>query len=355
MLRRPFQSRPPCIRGVGRQASSHARNQKFRVTAVQALAHSLVVHGLTGGAKSAQNLLDRKTIQIIDPRTRQEVTIDLQTVQPFTPEFALLPLRYRTAVERRHLLATLRERQKTAYEVESPEENDNDKLKPDDELVKKYISEFLKRRRATTDTPPSDSKINQYIEAAKEKALKEGRERISTRKAQDPSEDEISFEEQWNRRQTYGMTSSHLTNGRRKYYQAFDTSVNSSLQPYPGFEESCQATKCHHRATASRRKPYRAQQIFLSSRHETIHIWSPRQYTYHQSGLHLSSSSKSVHHSPGSNFPSGNNLDHRHKERSQAYPDKCYGEDGRVYVVQKMDSRDADKRPKCVVQGLRPG
>src|SRR5271154_2483226 len=57
-------------------------------------------------------------IEVIDPSTKKPVSIDLNKVKPFTPQFALLPLQYRTEVERRHLLETLRRRQETAYVVE---------------------------------------------------------------------------------------------------------------------------------------------------------------------------------------------------------------------------------------------
>lgn len=205
MLRRPFQSRPPCILRVGRLASTYSRNPNSRQNAVRALANSLVLHGLTGGTKSSKDGLEQRTIQVIDPQTKQEVTIDLQTVQPFTPEFALLPLQYRTLVERRNLLETLRIRQKTVYDAEEVEPAGKDEMEPDNELVKKYVSEFIKRRRYTSDKSPSDRKISRYIEAAKQKALKEQRNRTSSRMVEDTPDDTLSFEEQWRRRQIYGI------------------------------------------------------------------------------------------------------------------------------------------------------
>jgi hypothetical protein len=205
MLRRPFQSRPPCILSLGRLASTYSRTPTSRQNAVRALANSLVIHGLTGGANSSTPPLKQRTIQVIDPQTKQEVAIDLHKVTPFTPEFALLPLQYRTAVEHRHLLETLRNRQKTAYDVPSAEDDAEEVREPDSELVKKYISGFLKRRRYTTDKPPSDKKISRYIEVAKRKAKEEEkRKRTSARTVQEISNNDLSFEEQWRRRQIYG-------------------------------------------------------------------------------------------------------------------------------------------------------
>jgi hypothetical protein len=185
---------------VGRLASTQSDRPVSRQNAVRALAKSLVIHGLTGGAKSSQNLLEQKTIQVIDPQTRQEVTVDLRKVQPFTHEFSLLPLPYRTLVERRQLLATLRERQATVHDIESTEDHDSD---PNNALVRKFIQESLERRRQNTDKPPSDWKIDRYIATANEKAIKEARERNSSRTSQEGSNDNLSFEQQWNRRQIY--------------------------------------------------------------------------------------------------------------------------------------------------------
>jgi hypothetical protein len=218
MLRRPLQSRRPCILRLCRLASTqiHLPNPKknpvpkkdpnARANAVRALANSLVIHRLTGGAikPSSKKSSLETTIHVTDPETKQRVTLDLRTVKPFTPEFALLPLQYRTLVERWDLLETIRSRQKTAYEMDSIEEDDDGAREPDRERVKKYLSEFLKNRRYTTDKPPSDRKISQYIELAKEKALREERKLASNRIIQVSSEDGLSFEEQWRRRQTYG-------------------------------------------------------------------------------------------------------------------------------------------------------
>jgi len=206
MLRRPLQSRRPCVVRLGRLASTYSRNPHPRQDAVRALANSLVKHGLTGGEiKASSKESSQQTIlQFIDPQTKQNVTIDLLTVKPFTPEFALLPLQYRTFVERRHLLETIRDRQKTASDMDSTEGDGGGTREPDSERVKKYLSEFIKNRRYTTDKPPSDRKISQYIEIAKQKALQEERKLASNRTIQVSSEDGLSFEEQWRRREVYG-------------------------------------------------------------------------------------------------------------------------------------------------------
>jgi len=88
--------------------------------------------------------------------------------------------------------------------MDSTEGDDDGTREPDSERVRKYLSEFIKNRRYTTDKPPSDRKISQYIEIAKQKALQEERKLISNRIIQVSSEDGLSFEEQWRRREVYG-------------------------------------------------------------------------------------------------------------------------------------------------------
>ena len=192
MLRRQFLSQqPPCILILRRQASVHSKSRNPSI----ALSSSLKAHGLTPpsqwDAKTNGN-----TIQVIDPQTKKEITIDLDTVQPFTPEFALLPLQYRTIVEQRHLFNILRERQSTSNEFPVTAE-EKEQLEPDPDLVKKYVAQAIENRRRKTDVPPSESRIKQYIEKAKAKALKNEKKPTS-------SDSTLSFEEQWRRREDYG-------------------------------------------------------------------------------------------------------------------------------------------------------
>jgi len=203
MLRQPFLSQRPCILHLRRLASTFSQSTS-PINPAGAL--SSVLSAGDKNAGTSGTLPQAKTVRVIDPETKEEITVNLDTVEPFTHEFGLLPSRFRTQVEQRHLFKTLRERQNTAYEVEVKEGDAKEPIEPDSELVEKYITEFIQNRKQHTDEPPSDEKIYHYIESAKRKAIKEEKKRLMTATAAKSSDQSLSFQEQWHRRQEYGIS-----------------------------------------------------------------------------------------------------------------------------------------------------
>ena len=193
MRRLPILSQPPSILNLRRLASSFGSPTRDPSTSLSAVLQS---EGL-----QARNGNTPKTINVIDPTTRQQVTIDLRKVKPFTQEFALLPLQYRTQIERKHLFDTLRSRQQTSNQVLSGDEEDG-KVKADPAVVKKLVMGYVRNRRYKTDDTPSKERVQMYIDMATKRALKMERKK----RLQRSSAPTLSFEEQWFRRDTYGIT-----------------------------------------------------------------------------------------------------------------------------------------------------
>ena len=75
-----------------------------------------------------------------------------------------------------------------------------EKLVPDPKVVMKYITQFLERRRRKTDNPPNTYRINKYIKLATKKARAE----MSVKNRRREGHPNLTFEEQWHRRQDYG-------------------------------------------------------------------------------------------------------------------------------------------------------
>lgn len=210
MLRRPFlPRRPPCIPHLRRLGTSFPYpDVTARHHPSTALSISIAEHGLRpsheNDAVSSNGTKASRRVRVIDPKTGKEVSIDLNNLEPFTHLYGLLPLRYRTFVERRHLFETLRKRQNTEYEVKTTEEDEETVIVPDPALVKKYVQQFIRNRRMKMDEPPDEKKIKQYIELAKTKAIEKKKKQLSDRNRQ-PAEPALSFEEQWHRRELYGI------------------------------------------------------------------------------------------------------------------------------------------------------
>jgi hypothetical protein len=211
MLRRPFlPRRPPCISNLRRLATLYPYPQASpRQHPSTALSISIAENGLRPpGEKEARSPDDKRPpqrVKVIDPATNEPVTIDLNTVEPFTARYGLLPLPFRIIVERRHLFKTLRERQNTAYDVDSPEEDETRVIKPDPEVIKKYVLQFIRNRQMKMEEPPSKEKIQYFIRVATKKALSKEKNRLSLQ-AERPLDPALSFEEQWHRRQSYGTS-----------------------------------------------------------------------------------------------------------------------------------------------------
>jgi hypothetical protein len=163
--------------------------------------------------KSPDDKRPPRKVKVIDPATKKPVIVDLNTVEPFTAQYGLLPLPFRTIVERRHLFETLRERQNTAYDVDSTAEDEERIIEPDPEVIKKYVSQFIRNRQMKMEEPPDENKMKQYIELATKKAIEKEKRRLSLL-AQRPPDPALSFEEQWHRRQLYGTSSLTYTNYR---------------------------------------------------------------------------------------------------------------------------------------------
>src|SRR5579871_4416320 len=126
MLRLRRLSQPQCPFNLSRNASSLASSNPFRNPST-AFSASLRERGLSLSreAKTKTNpdgTAKSNLHEFIHPDTKQAVTVDLDQIEPFTPEFALLPLKYRTEVEHKYLLKVLRERQKSTYEGLLPRE-----------------------------------------------------------------------------------------------------------------------------------------------------------------------------------------------------------------------------------------
>jgi hypothetical protein len=243
MLRRPCLSRPPSILNLRRLAyTSSYRPLRHPSTA---LAASLDAQGLSFNlAKNAKdaNASKPKPIKVTDPQTKREITVDLNTVQPFTPEFALLPLEHRTLVERRHLSETLKKRLASVYDDGPRNKEEKTEIKPDSKIVDQYLSKFIRNRRAKIDEIPSEEKIQQLIDIARRKAIKKEKRRLNAIKGVTTVEDTLSFEEQWRRRQAYGRILSYRADFRRHDPQINDIRVHSSIQSETRSQESRQAT-----------------------------------------------------------------------------------------------------------------
>jgi len=223
MLRRPLLSRPPSILNLHRLASTYTRPSRNPSTA---LSQALQSRGLVDPFKIIPVKKERWqleeewrlkaereargepepekpdpfTITVIDPTTKEKIEVDLTKVKPFTPTYALLPLQYRTDVELRHIFDLLRERQRVEHQIKSTKDDKREKLVPDLEVVMKYITRFLENRRRKTDRPPNDYRINKYIKLATKKARAE----MSVKNRKRGGYTNLTFEEQWHRRQDYG-------------------------------------------------------------------------------------------------------------------------------------------------------
>src|SRR5579862_526027 len=202
MLRRPLCSRPFHIHKLRRLASTFSQSPS-PTNPGAALPSNLPASGQKANSSTKKG----NVVQVIDPETKKEVTVNLETVEPFTHEFGLLPLRYRTYVEQRHLFKTLRERQNTVYDLEIKETEKKEEIEPDSGLVERYITEFIQNRKRKTDEPPSNEKIKRYIELAKEKAMRKERKKLTgaSKKREDQA---LSFKDQWERRQIFGSSMS---------------------------------------------------------------------------------------------------------------------------------------------------
>lgn len=223
MLRRPLLSRPPCILNLHRLASTYTPPSRSPSTA---LSQALQSRGLVDPFKiipvkkerwqleeewklkaereargePEPEVPDPFTIKVIDPATQEEIEIDLRKVEPFTPTYALLPLQYRTDVEIRHIFDLLRDRQRVEHEIKLTKDDKREKLVPDPGAVMKYVIQILERRRRKTDKPPNDDRINKYIKLATKKARSE----MSVKNRRRVGHPNLTFEEQWYRRQDYG-------------------------------------------------------------------------------------------------------------------------------------------------------
>lgn len=200
MLRRSPLRQPLCVLRIRRLASTASFPSLSRNPST-ALATSLKTNGLQN--PNSQN--NPETIQVINPETKETLTVNLRTVKPFTPEFALLPLQFRTQVERRHLLETLRERQQTAFNV-MEDDGEKSSIEPNPEEVKKYIDQYLRSRRQKTGIPPDEKQAALYYQLARKKAIKKGIKRLQEASTAGRNDPPLSFEEQWRRRQEYGTT-----------------------------------------------------------------------------------------------------------------------------------------------------
>jgi hypothetical protein len=130
--------------------------------------------------------------------------VDLDTVEPFTDEYRLLPLRFRTYVDQQHLSRQVRIRQNTYYRDVVKEVDPTEDLEPDETLVEEYVTEFMRNRKLKGDGPPSVERFEQYVELAKKKAIKKEKARLSGR-LRKRDDNNLTFEEQWRRRDQYGI------------------------------------------------------------------------------------------------------------------------------------------------------
>lgn len=143
--------------------------------------------------------------EFVHPDNKRTVILDLDQVEPFTPEFALLPLKFRIRVEHKYLFKVLQERQKSTYEgLLPPERGDDDssRKEPDTELVKKCLDEYIRKRRHKTDVPPSQPTLNRYLNLARAKVLKDERKLEQDIKVVS-AQPKLSWGEQWHRRGEY--------------------------------------------------------------------------------------------------------------------------------------------------------
>src|SRR5437667_4094 len=121
----------------------------------------------------------------------------------FIPEFGLLPLQYRIEVEQRYLYEVLRNRQKAQSANVGVKMAKVQKLQPPIDAILKHVDQLLQLRRHKTDVPPSEYRMNQYIIAATKKTRTEMSRKIRERETSENTT--LSFEEQWYRRQDYGI------------------------------------------------------------------------------------------------------------------------------------------------------
>jgi len=203
MRRQPIVRCAPCILSLRRSVSNLHRYSPSANLAASFAARIVGAKQAQNAASSPHALANQKTVEVYDPSSGEEVTVNLNTVEPFSPTFALLPMHYRIEVERRHLLKTLRERQSAAYEVVQVEEDDGS-VQPDPVLVKQYVNRFLRNRRAKTDVAPHPTQIAKYLQMAKDRAIEVEKKRTKHDQAEAPTAPELSFEAQWKRRERYG-------------------------------------------------------------------------------------------------------------------------------------------------------
>lgn len=263
MLRWPLLSRPPYILSLRRLASTYTPASRNPSTA---LSQALLSRGLVDPFKIVPvkkerwqleeewrlkaereargepepEVPDPFTITVIDPTTKEEIEIDVTKVKPFSPTYALLPIQYRTDVELRHIFDLLRDRQRIEHEIKLTKDDKREKPAPNPKVVMKYVTQFLERRRRKTDKPPNDYRINKYIKLATKKARAE----MSVKNTRRGVHLNLTFEEQWHRRQDYGtiIRCKRLISSRGRF-EADEPGVHGSIQSQSRSEESRQTTK----------------------------------------------------------------------------------------------------------------
>lgn len=203
MLRRPLLSGPLRTYALRRLAST--TSQSSSSSSLFNSSPPLPSNNASSQPKNTNASARKNTIvEVIDPATQQTLTLDLDKVEPFSDEFRLLLQRHRNYVEQKHLYKTLRERQDTAHTAELKKSDLTEMFEPDEELVQFYVTELLRNRKLKTEEPPSEEELRKLIKMARQKAIKAERKRVSSA-SQKMEDNTLSFEEQWRRRQAYGI------------------------------------------------------------------------------------------------------------------------------------------------------
>jgi len=232
MLQRRVLQRPQCILCLRRYASFYTGFGPNPATSL------LTTNGNSESTSSTPSKKgeaeDDPEIVVLNRRTGKRASVKMSKVKPFEGDYGILPLAQRLQVEGRELLKTLRERQegdvwkKVQQDLENAKKKDElKKLDVTEDRIDMRVRRMLMKRRAVTSVMPSEAKVRQYIRYARElekrrllrlrtreneqkqkpqqKDQQKGQQKEEDKTEDTPSTQTLSFKEQWERRQLYGI------------------------------------------------------------------------------------------------------------------------------------------------------
>lgn len=231
MLQRRVLQRPQCILCLRRYASFYTGFGPNPATSLLTTNSESTTSSTPSKKGEAE---DDPEIVVLNRRTGKRASVKMSKVKPFEGDYGILPLAQRLEVERRELLKTLRERQegdvwkKVQQDLENAKKKDElKKLDVTEDRIDMRVRRMLMKRRAVTSVMPSEAKVRQYIRYARElekrrllrlrtreneqqqkpqqKNQQKGQQKDEDKKEETPNTQTLSFKEQWERRQLYGI------------------------------------------------------------------------------------------------------------------------------------------------------